>query len=65
MSNYIEAGIRTRINAEYAKLAKHVEKMQAAERGSSYRQMQYDKFKSTEDRIEGLEISLEIVGERS
>ena len=65
MSNYIEAGIRTRINAEYAKLAKQVEKMQAAERGSSYRQMQYDKFKSTEDRIEGLEIALEIVGERS
>ena len=65
MSKYIEAGIRNRINAEYAKLAKHVEKMLAAERNSSFRQMQYDKFKSAEDRIEGLEIALEIVEERS
>ena len=65
MSKYIEAGIRTRINKEGATLAMHIEKMQAVEWRSPRWERQYVKFKSTEDRIKGLEIALEIVEERS
>jgi hypothetical protein len=43
----------------------HIEKMQAVEWRSPRWERQYVKFKSTEDRIKGLEIALEIVEERS
>lgn len=63
--NYIESGIRTRINEEYDNLDRHIQEVGQSKRGSADRELAYQKMEGVESLIKGLQIALEIAEERS
>lgn len=66
MSNAIERGIRTRINKEYAKLQDAANAVIHCDTHDDFaRKIHVQRFKRQEGVIQGLELALEIIEERS
>lgn len=66
MSNAIERGIRTRINKEYDVLQEIANRVVHCDRKDEFaRKIHVERFKTQEGLIEGMELALEIIKERS
>lgn len=66
MSNAIESGIRTRINEEYVKLQTIADQVVHGDKDNKFaRQIHIERYKTQEGVIQGMELALEIIKERS
>jgi hypothetical protein len=62
--NYIESGIRTRLNEEYRELQKRADDLVASE-DDLQRHLRAAHWRHQEGLVEGLELALSIMGERA